>query len=307
MRQAIEQATIAIRVAGAAILAACAGGCASFDGQAKPVLPVADIKAVGTSYPPGLALKTFYGKNDATQQKAYRDEVIGAYLAAADLRYLEFRAQLSREMKGSNVLLGVGLLGLTGGASLAGQSTANALSAGAAGLAGSRATISKELWFEKTLPALFAAMDARRTTVRRTIMVRMREPSASYGLAEAFADLFRYQEAASLEVGVQAISASAAQEASAAQALYDKEVAFYSAAPEVGVADLRGSIKRALGAKIADAAAINRAAAAVGVDAQATPTATAEAILKLALTKVTVAEVSGILDKVQQALKDPAP
>jgi len=240
-------------------------GCASFDGQAAPVLTTDMTIAVASSLPPVTALETFYAEPDPARRTAWRDRVIGSYLAAADAQYLAFRAKLSREMKGSNTALGLIALGLTGGASLASEATANALSAGASGVIGARSTISKELWFEKTLPALMTAMSANRTRIRTEIMVRMREDAGSYSLSEAFSDIARYQEAASLDGAVETVTSAAGQKAREADELYAQEVSFNSAAPEEGGPDLRRTVKQALAGIGDDSARMDAAAAAVNI------------------------------------------
>lgn len=291
-----------IRVAGVVLAPIALAGCASFDGQAEPVLSVADATAIATELPPRTTLEQFYGEPDAQKRRLYRDRVIGAYLAGADARYLNFRAQLSREMKGSNLALGLLALGLTGGASIAGEATANALSAGAAGAIGTRASVSKELWFEKTLPALMTAMAAKRTTIRTQIMVRMREPADSYSLAEAFGDIARYQEAASLDGAVETVTTAVAQKNAEADALYANEVSFYTAPPEVGVADLRKAVKKALAGKLSDEAKINAAATAVNVNPGVDPTETMRLIMREMLKDSTLQGSTTFATKVQSAL-----
>ena len=233
-----------LRALAALSLLPLAGACASLDGQAKPMLEVAAVTAVAAKYPPATALATFYGRrNDEAAQRAWRDEVIGAYLAAADLRYLEFRRDLSRQMKGSGLGLDIAVLGLTGGASLAAGKTANALSAIAAGFAGTRATLSKELWFDKTLPALVAAMDAQRTQVRVQILTRMQASPAAYSLAEAFADIARYQEAATLDSAIELVTAAASEKSVQADARYASVVLSYSGAPPAGSPQTKADLK----------------------------------------------------------------
>lgn len=286
----------------AASLAMLLAGCASFDGQAVPVLRVADAESLATELSPKTALETFYAETDAGRRKLYRDRVIGTYMAGADAQYLDFRAKLSREMKGSNLALGLLALGLTGGASIAGESAANILSAGAAGAIGARASVSKELWFEKTLPALMTAMAAKRTTIRTQIMVRMRESADTYSLAEAFSDIARYQEAASLDGAVETVTTAVAAKNVEADALYANEVAFYTPPPEVGVADLRRTTKRALAASLADETRINAAATAVGVSPGVDTGETMRSIMRKMLQDSTAQGSQTFATKVQSAL-----
>lgn len=243
------------------------GGCESFDGQARPVLAMTAVKDVADAYPPQTALSTFYGyRANPARARAYRDEVIGAYLAAADLRFIAFRQDLSRQSKGTNVGFDLAILALTGTASLTGKAVANGLSAGAAGLTGSRAAIAKELWFDKTLPALLIAMEARRTTVRATIVKRMRdEGPESYSMTEAFADLMAYQAAASLDAAIDTVTAAAGEKATDADKLYERTVMYYSGAPEAGVAELRAEIQKKLDPIKEDKAKLLQAASAAKI------------------------------------------
>lgn len=253
-------------------------GCASLDGQAESVLSAGDVDQVAKAYSPKVALEAFYAAG--TDRRAYRDKVIGLYLASADIRYLDFRRNLSREVKGTNLVTDLALLGLTAGASLATQSTANALSAGAAGLAGSRASISKELWFEKTLPVLIAAMDARRTEIRTQILQRMQSSPEAYSLAEAFSDIARYQEAASLDSAIDVVSASTNARSVEADKQYAGMVLTYSGAPPAGSQELKTDIKRRLEAALAvTPAKINEVADALSVPHGATDKDTMLAIL----------------------------
>ena len=293
---------ISLRLLLALPVLASTAGCASFNGQATPVLSPATVGAVAAAYPPQTALATFYGK-PVDQRKAYRDEVIGAYLAAADLQFLTFRQDLSRQTKGTNVGFDLAILALTGTASLTGKTVANGLSAGAAGLTGSRAAIAKELWFDKTLPALLTAMEARRTVVRTTIMTRMREPAESYSLAEALNDLMAYQAAASLDAAIETVTTAAGEKASAADALYQQQVAFYSAPPETGVAELRRAIKGLLAPKRADADAMKGVATAIGVDPGKDGPSTFASIMATVNAKPSIGETQALLAKIKAQME----
>lgn len=260
-------------------LLSLSSACASFDGQAAPVLNTAAVAQVANAYPPATALADFYAETDATAQRAYRDKVVGAYLAAADLRYLEFRRNLSRESKGANLALNLAVLGLTGGASLASERTANALSAGAASLVGARASFSKELWFDKTLPALFAAMDARRTEVRGQILTRMQSSPQAYSLAEAFADIARYQEAATLDAAIQSVTADANARAVEADARYANVVLTYSGPPPADAAQKRADLKSRIETAAQTPGLLDKIADAVNVTKSADSQATLRALL----------------------------
>lgn len=221
------------------------GACASFDAHPAPVLNISNVTSTGINVQD--ALTRFYsprpGDRGDLSQEGYRNMMIGTYLMAADLRFNEFRRHLSRQARGSNFGLDLGILGFAGGASVAaGQRTANILSAIAAGLTGTRSALNRDVFFDRTLPALFAAMDGARTDIRTSIMVNMRRSAAEYPLSVAFADLANYENAGSLDSAIERVTGDAVNRADEAQAQYAEAVENYTGPPEVGVPEMQGRI-----------------------------------------------------------------
>jgi hypothetical protein len=167
------------------------GGCASFDGQPRAVL-TPTTAAVPADYTPQKVLEAYALKGTAAERSAYRNTVIGIYMVAADANFLEFRRMLSRENKGANFALGSGFTALSTAATVSGQRAANILSAIASGLSGVQGRLSAEVYFERTLPALLAGMEADRTHVRADIVARMGQGD-EYSLTEALLDVARFE------------------------------------------------------------------------------------------------------------------
>ncbi|HEX8308829.1 MAG TPA: hypothetical protein VF645_10475 [Allosphingosinicella sp.] len=240
------------------------GACASFDGQPRAV--ITPNRQIPDRYEVSTALATYYGISDAESQRRFRDTVIGIYMTAADANYMEFRRQLSRQMKGSNFGVGLGLAALTGGASIAAERTANILSAGATGLNSAHGALSKEVYFEKALPALLAGIEVNRIRVRTSIMRQMSQtPPSSYSLTDAFADLAAYESAASLDSAIETITAEASEARAIEQARFDTQTRFIVGAPQQGLAEIGVSIRAKLEAltddqlnKVADAIPVAR-------------------------------------------------
>lgn len=201
-------------------------GCASFSGRPEPVTPVKQILAVTQDFPRTKAILRGSLPNDSDRgglpRRQWRDMVVDIYVHAADARYRAFLAQLSRQTKGVNLGHDLLIIGLSGGASIAGKSTANALSAAVAGLAGSRASISKELYFEKTLPALIAGMESARLKQKIMIYTKLRtEDVNSYPLGVALSDVDSYEASASLDAGIAQVTAAATAAAAEEQRKLD--------------------------------------------------------------------------------------
>jgi len=194
-----------------ALVLSCAalGGCASFDGIQEPVMASdAAVNVAVGSY--GLA-PTLQQIQTETDKKAYRNRVISVWLLAIDTRYDAFRRDLSRGRKGSNVGLDMLTLGLTSAGAIW-DGAASELSALATGAGGARASLDRELYFEKTLPVLISYMDAERLKLRGHIMEGMASPIGEYSLEQGFSDLWRYQSAGSLDRAIGKAAEGAAEE-----------------------------------------------------------------------------------------------
>lgn len=196
-------------------------GCASFDGMQEPVMAsdAAVSTAVGT-YGMAKTLEQIAQEND---KKAYRNRVVSIWLLAIDTRYDAFRRDLSRGRKGANVGLDVLTLGLTSAGAIW-DGAASELSALATGAGGARASLDRELYFEKTLPVLISYMDAERLKLRGAIMEGMTRPIGEYSLEQGFADLWRYQSAGSLDRAIGKAAEGAAEEVRDAEYDYSTAV-----------------------------------------------------------------------------------
>jgi len=206
----------------------------------KPILDVTTATTIPAEYQMAKALEDMGDLTDATKKRELRNRVAAVYLAAADARYHEFRSALAKDMKGSNFGLDLGVLGLSGLGSIA-KGAANEFSAGAAALTGTRASLNKELYFEKTLPALIVSMEANRLKPRGEIMRHLREDDVvQYPLEQAFADIANYQMAASLDGAIEQITTAAGQ--AAAIEVQNYENALKSCGPTSEVAGYWGRL-----------------------------------------------------------------
>ena len=183
--------------------------CASFDGQQRAMLTPA-AAAVPAHYLPSAALETYANQRTPEERAIYRNAVIGIYMISADADYREFTRMLSRESKGANFALGSGFTALTTAATVAAQRTANILSAFASGLNGIQGRLSSEVYFERTLPALLAGMEAQRTRIRTNIVARLGQKD-EYSLTEAFLNLSSYAGAGSLDSAIETVTNQASQ------------------------------------------------------------------------------------------------
>ncbi|WP_230632627.1 hypothetical protein [Sphingomonas sp. Leaf37] len=251
------------------LLPAMLGGCASFSGVPKTVIPLRSIVDLASDGKYGLAMAADRIEASSDVSKSYRDAFIAVQMAAIDARYLQFRSKLSAQSKGANFGLELGVLALTGAGSVVTTSLANVLSAGGAGLTGTKAALSKEVYFERTLPAILASMDAQRIAARTPIMAGLGRDTKAYPLAQAVVDLFAYQNSASIDSAIGQLTASATKEQAKAEAKYENVTPACSR-PEQGVGrdwdTFAAAIDRLQPALAADAKTLQDISTLIGSD-----------------------------------------
>lgn len=213
-------------------MAAAVSGCASFDSMPEPIFQAdATVATVTKTYPFDGVVQAMAGQ-DADFRKVYRNRVAASYMLAVDARYFEFRRNLSRNVKGGNVAFDFALLGLTGGAAIW-EKAATELAVAATAVAGARASLNRELYFERTLPALMSLMEAQRLDVRTSILRGLSQSEDQYTVQELFADLARYEAAASIDGAIQKASEIAGAQVLQSQLDFSKTIELCEAPDDV--------------------------------------------------------------------------
>ena len=211
------------------------------------------------------ALKAYYGPDSEadydkpgaseTDRTAVRNVIVRKRLYGYDLEYSEFKRGLTSQ--GNAVSLGgsLAVLAMSGIAATTGHlATAGALAAASAGVVGAQGLVNKELYFQKTLPALVGQMDAARDRVIAKILDGLTRPDPEYPLVRANADLARLKDAGSIESAIGTIS----EDANVAKAQAVKAVTINRDAPYVITRASRQTIQQRIG-KLADADVIRLA------------------------------------------------
>jgi hypothetical protein len=199
--------------------------CASFSGMPEPVVPTHVATAIPAHYLPPEAIRRFYSNDpalrDEMSQQAWRNAVVLVRMAAADARYQQFRGNLSREMRGANFGIETTILALSAVGTISGQELANALAAGVAALTGARASFQREVYFERTLPALIAGMEVARLEAATRILSNLARGVTDYPMERALLDALAYERSASLDEAIQRVTVQAAAEVQRAQQIYE--------------------------------------------------------------------------------------
>lgn len=164
-----------------------------------------------------------------TNKKAFRNRVIDHYMGEIDRNYEFYSQRLFNE--GIQAALGfdTAIIGLSSTAALF-ENAANDLATVISAFAGTQGAINKNLYFERTLPALIATMDASRATVEADLVKRKDASDEEYSLEAAIRDLRRYQQAGTLMRAVTKVTERASDEKALAEedarVAYEKQLGF---------------------------------------------------------------------------------
>lgn len=172
---------------------------------------------------PGILIT--YGNLSGKAQRAYRDEVVAVYTQAIDARFYQFGANLGSDSKSAGLGFDSLLVGLVGAAALSSKS-ANEIAAVTTGVLGLRSSVDKNLFFDRTLPALISAMEAERYKVRTAIAQHIRLDTQAYPLAAALVELQVYQQAGTLLAAVSNLTSQASEAREEAKQDYEQLTAF---------------------------------------------------------------------------------
>jgi hypothetical protein len=196
-------------------------GCSSLrnGGAPDPAFTVqGDLAAMKQALSSTASVTAYYvGEPSEAKRNAFADSRI----AMANLVYIQFISDLTADKQhldaaSDMLVLGLNLLG-TAASGVRAQAN---LAATAAGVGGSKAIVDKNYYFEKTVSALVATMNASRKEVLLRILEGVRKPLADYTFSQAVADTHDYYAAGTLNSAIASAQASAAvRETKADQAL----------------------------------------------------------------------------------------
>ncbi len=185
-------------------------GCDSIRGYPKRVVSEKAELSMLLPYFTDNVLELYDGKPDEATKREYRDEVVNARLRAIDIEFDIFERSINAQKNASQIGTDWAVLGLSGaGAVASGAATKAILAAISGGVTGAKLSWDKTLYYEKTMPALIAQMEASRTEQLVNIRLGLAQSSTNYPLAQALVDVDNYYKAGTLPGAVIAVNNSA--------------------------------------------------------------------------------------------------
>ncbi len=158
-----------------------------------------------------------------TARTQKRNEIVFARMRGYDIEFSNFERQLYGYSNTTSVgtdLIGLALGGFT--ATVGSAATKAALGAASTGVLGANTAINKDLYFQKTIPALITQMEANRAKKQLAIFQGLSQPDSKYSLMAAYSDLDAYRTAGSIPDAIGSITQDAANAKQAA----DNDITF---------------------------------------------------------------------------------
>jgi hypothetical protein len=166
----------------------------------------------------GTREKDYLATSDDSARTQIRNEIIFRRLRGYDIEFANFQRQLYGQ--GNEITVGSDLIGLVLGgltATTGNATTKAALGAASTGIIGANAAINKDLYYQKTIPALLTQMEANRLKAKLPIVQGMTQPDSKYPLMQAYIDLDAYKDAGSIPAAISSVTQSAANDKQVAQ------------------------------------------------------------------------------------------
>lgn len=264
MKRLLHSTILRAPVLAVALGAVGLSGCTSLRGTQESALfsSMAALKAdqktaIGSRNYSYTKLVNYAGKTSAADKKQYRNEIMAVFMDAIDENYHIYSSRLFNE----GLQFGLGfegsIVGLAATAALFPDS-APELASVIAAAGGAQATVNKNLYFDRTLPALVTTMDTRRIEIETEIITKLKDEVADYPMAAALRDLRRYQNSGTLFRAVADVTGNAAENKKKADEKYEAQLG-YSCDTEDDVIDQTDKIGRYYMTLAAAAAANARA------------------------------------------------
>jgi hypothetical protein len=236
---------------GIAVIVLAQTGCAPVQGfTPDPACSSTEMATLATRI--DAAQKVYDGEGTVAPmlavRTAYRDRIVNARIAQNECNYNEFQARLWGDANIISLAGDLSILTLAGlGATIGNAATSSALAAASAGVVGAQAAISKDLYYQRTLPALMAQMTANRERVKAAIYENIKTDDDTYPLGRAQADLGALARASGLPAAIENVI----QTATEAKIQAEQETANVLGVSVKLSPDVRGQV-RALSQRIFD-------------------------------------------------------
>ena len=160
-----------------------------------------------------------YATLSGQERQNLRNTVVINRMRAYEIAFGDFERRLwgdANILSAGGDLLVLALAGL--GATTGSTATSSALAAASAGIVGGQAAVNKDLYYQRTMPALLAQMEANRDKIKLAILQGLGKSDDQYSLYQADLDLDALQRASGIPGAVGDITQQATASKATAEA-----------------------------------------------------------------------------------------
>jgi hypothetical protein len=198
------------------VIGSAAAGCKGprFAGAPPPAYDVdKDIKELEGVFGQSTSITNFY----SNPTEAERNKFITGRLVLINLNYYKWLRNVTADKQLLDSASDILVLSLNlAGAAVGSTEAKTILAAVSAGVAGSKTVVDKYYFYEKTVPALAATMNAQRKQALITLIKGLDMDQQHYSFEQALADLNDYYQAGTFQGAINTIQADAGAKEKAA-------------------------------------------------------------------------------------------
>ncbi len=199
------------------LLCVTVSGCASVGGHPETVVTTEETIQSLKPYFEASKQQEYETAAEEQARQRIRNQIVYNQMRAIDTRFHDFSKSLGVENSLTHTGLDASTISLSVWAALTGGSIGQNLAGIAGGLTGIKGSIDKNIYYEKTMPALVAAMKAERTRIRLVIDTGLKTDTKTYPLSRALLDVGDYYESGTFSGALASIVEKAAATTQATQ------------------------------------------------------------------------------------------
>lgn len=208
-----------------ALLVTCLAlpACQTISGGPRPVLPDQQgnfpeiVRVINAR-----CLNVARQSEDASELQIIRNDLVTAYMLAADIEYGRYEASLLDQIRSNNFAASLSILALTAVATVSGdQELARGFSTAAGLVAGGQKAYTTDQLLNQTVSVLQQQMRASRAAQRARILDKLGDPYQTWTFCLALQDAQAYERAGTLNAALAEISATASEARRTNEAIAD--------------------------------------------------------------------------------------
>jgi hypothetical protein len=194
-----------------------------------------DIRALSVHFNGPTTIHDYYAIEDEAGRLASRNKFISGRLALIDLNYLQYVRALTTDKQLANIGTELANMSLGLAGTLVGGVRAKTnLAAAATGLGGTKTTIDKEVYYEKSMDALIGSMNAARKELLVEILTGLATKKVDdYPFEVALARLDEYYMAGTIKGALAFITTQAAMKEKASDIEIKNLPTLFRSSPEI--------------------------------------------------------------------------